>query len=39
MAELDEPGMGEGVGEHTQFLHIINHGGCLGLDECSDEIR
>ena len=37
MAEPDEPGMGEGIGEHAQLPDIINHGRGFVLDECRDE--
>lgn len=39
IAEPDEPGMVEGVGEHAQLPDIINHGRGFALDECRDEGR
>ena len=37
MAESDEPGMGERIGEHAQFPNIVDHGRCFGLEKRRDE--
>ena len=34
MAELDEPGMGEGIREHAQLPDIIDHGRWSHIDCC-----
>jgi hypothetical protein len=39
MAEPDEPGMGEKVGEHAQLPGIIDHGRSFVLDKRRDEGR